>query len=68
MTKKHFQAIAEIIGAAKLTENPVEYIQLHLVGYFATQNQNFDGRRFNDAVDAAERKIVQTVVASRGEA
>lgn len=58
MTKKHFTAIAEIVGKRlreKITAPIAQYEAIELVAndlaaYFETQNSSFDKNRFLEAV------------------
>ena len=53
LTKKHFEAVAQILHRARNTTfayNPVSFITEQLANYFQQENPSFDKERFRQAV------------------
>tara|TARA_R100001509_G_scaffold164352_1_gene141600 strand:+ start:5311 stop:5469 length:159 start_codon:yes stop_codon:yes gene_type:complete len=49
MTRKHFNAVAEIIKAQDLTYDQREQLSLDFANYFRNENPRFDIQRFVNA-------------------
>lgn len=57
MTKRHFEAIAQILQAARAIDpRTVQFVANDLADYFATENPRFDRARFLAACEVADAR------------